>query len=673
MFRRISTFWIILIGLLITSAVSLGLMAFSAIRTTSTGVEREQIVQLTARVDAHASAIDERLRAFENATRLSTAQARVLLLTPEYQLTPEELQTVLQKYQRDANNVYGLDNWYDHSYFPQFGDDHQSNVFLNQNTPLTSKLESAIAVTEQLNPVFEAIHNSNIGTQWIYLTLAEGMMRLYPWQSNDNYPVDWEPQTISFYTVANRERNPEKESVWTAPYNDYAGAGLMVTNSYPIYDGDTLIGVMSHDFCIADLLREVLGFQVGEEGFAFLLDRDGNIIAHKDYAPEGTALGEELSIRLSEEEPTMAPAVAALLSEGEGARNVTDELGNEWVVVFDRIPTTDWHLGLMQPRREIIQPALNITRQLLIGAIGLVGLAFVVSIVLASWISRPIIQLSGAARVIESSVGAMDASVGTDQDLAVGTVDLGHIGGPREVSSLISVFRQMVGALQKRINELGSIYVMGQTITSTIDYEQTLQTVLSAVQRVVRYDAAEVSIVQGNELIVKAWSGQEGFEDTTGHRCPLDQRLKGQIAHSKMSLLIPTVSLVELQEHLPTTDAATLTEIVGSGVKSFLGVPLLIGERLIGMLTLVDREAGIFSEDARRQLSRLAAQASIAIENAIKVRERERALKEQIRELQIEIDEVKKTRQVEEIVESDYFQRLQEQARRLRQRAKRRA
>ncbi len=57
---------------------------------------------------------------------------------------------------------------------------------------------------------------------------------------------------------------------------------------------------------------------------------------------------------------------------------------------------------------------------------------------------------------------------------------------------------------------------------------------------------------------------------------------------------------------------------------------------------------------------------------AIEIQAREENLKRQVQELRIEIDEVKKTRHVEQIVESDYFKELQANAKKLRQRAKQR-
>jgi hypothetical protein len=48
------------------------------------------------------------------------------------------------------------------------------------------------------------------------------------------------------------------------------------------------------------------------------------------------------------------------------------------------------------------------------------------------------------------------------------------------------------------------------------------------------------------------------------------------------------------------------------------------------------------------------------------VKVREAQLKAQIQNLRIEIDEIKRSQQVEEIVDTDYFQRLSAQAKKLR-------
>ena len=83
---------------------------------------------------------------------------------------------------------------------------------------------------------------------------------------------------------------------------------------------------------------------------------------------------------------------------------------------------------------------------------------------------------------------------------------------------------------------------------------------------------------------------------------------------------------------------------------------------------MVHHEAGFFTEDNKRQLNKLADHASIAIDNAIQVHEREEALRQQIEELKIEIDQAKLASQVDEVTDTDFFRNLQANAAKMRQR-----
>jgi GAF domain-containing protein len=658
--RKISTFWLMVFGLMLTSAITLGLMAVNAIRTTGQTVEHEQILQLRSRAGAHANSINERLRAFENATQLVATQAKLLML--DNSLPPEEIQSRLKKYQRDADNVFGLDLWYETSYKPQHGDDHISNVYLNQDTPLTPQLEYIVAATEDLDPLFESIHASGIGAQWLYLTLPSGMMRLYPYTPSSGYGVDWQPQTITFYTVADQTNDPDRKSVWTAPYGDYAGAGLMVTNSYPIYNGNALIGVMSNDFTINDLQKEVLGFKVGTNGFAFLLDGNGNVIAHKNYAPENTPPGADVNIKLAEQEPYLGAMVAEMLQNKEGSKTVADAAGEQWVVVYAPVEVTNWHLALMQPRSEIIQPATDIASQLKYVSVVLVLLALVVSVIIARWISLPVIQLSKKARLISSSVDAMDASIEGQSGAITEDIGTSNIHGTREIYGLTLVFGEMVATLRKRINELGSIYILGQTIAAAIEYEKTLDTVLHSVERTVKSDFSEIYTVQNGKWALGISSKSGTKDDTSTRKFPMPESLMEQITSQKSSLLIKDLHQAGIRP-----DVAAYMD--GRKIYSLLAAPLVKDDNPVGLVSLENYGREYFTEDDQRQLNRIAALASIAINNAIQVRQREQALKEQIRELKIEIDQSKRQKEVSQIVESDYFQSLQKRAAEIRARS----
>ncbi|MCB9437895.1 MAG: GAF domain-containing protein [Anaerolineales bacterium] len=278
-------------------------------------------------------------------------------------------------------------------------------------------------------------------------------------------------------------------------------------------------------------------------------------------------------------------------------------------------------------------------------------------------VGQPIHQLSGSTQALETALST-DAPLDTSAFPQVGMV--------QEVTDLGKNLQSAMVTFQKRLTELNSMHAISQTITSsTLDYSKTVQSVLAAVQRVVDYDAAEVAVLQGNTLTVQAWWGKDGFKDTTGREYRIGKGPTGTIAATKEPLFLPVVQATEdLQRTIGY--ASVETEFISKSTKlvisSFLGIPLLIGERLIGTLTLVHHEAGYFTENNKRQLNKLAEIASIAIDNALQVRDREEALQSQIRELKIEIDRAKLATQVNEVVQTDYFQHLQANASKMRER-----
>ena len=293
---------------------------------------------------------------------------------------------------------------------------------------------------------------------------------------------------------------------------------------------------------------------------------------------------------------------------------------------------------------------------------------FIVMVVLAAFaieslVSRPIRGVIETVRALEAPLnsGHVDESI-TFQDAMAGA----------EFNALVVELRKANNDFQRRVTELDSLHAISQTITSsTLDYEKTVKSVLAAVQRVVDYDAAEVGVLHGNSLTVEAWWGKDGFKDTTGRRYRLGKGPTGTIAATKEPLFLATVNSSEdLQRTIGY--ASVETEFIAKSTKliinSFLGIPLLIGDKLIGTLTLVHHEPDFFSEDDMRQLNKLADHASIAIDNALQVRQREEELKKQIHDLQIEIDQAKLTSQVEEVTSSDFFKTLQDNAARMRER-----
>ena len=113
---------------------------------------------------------------------------------------------------------------------------------------------------------------------------------------------------------------------------------------------------------------------------------------------------------------------------------------------------------------------------------------------------------------------------------------------------------------------------------------------------------------------------------------------------------------------------------IGYRSTSFLTIPLKNSvDYVIGVLQLINAQATEtsqvipFDENLQQMVESMSLLAAVALESYI----REQALKQEIQQLHIEIDQVKKERQIAEITRTEYFRQLQSKADGLRQRRKR--
>lgn len=111
----------------------------------------------------------------------------------------------------------------------------------------------------------------------------------------------------------------------------------------------------------------------------------------------------------------------------------------------------------------------------------------------------------------------------------------------------------------------------------------------------------------------------------------------------------------------------------GYRTRSVLAIPLFdnASGAVSGVVQLINAGAGDgqvvpFAPAVRRVVESLCQLAGAALTNYV----RQHRLKEQVRQLRIEIDEAKRDRQVQEISDSDYFKRLKSRSRELQQRVR---
>ncbi|WP_373002117.1 diguanylate cyclase [Sulfurimonas sp.] len=157
-----------------------------------------------------------------------------------------------------------------------FQSDHVSMILSNLNQDKEA-IGKELNIFHQLTPALESLHNS-FHFSWVYITTANDFMLIYPYVPYVNASDIYKPTQQHFYKAANFA---QKSIGWEEPYNDIAGAGVLITASYPIYDKDEkLLGVASHDITVNKVAESILNETTMHKGsISFLISKQGRVIS----------------------------------------------------------------------------------------------------------------------------------------------------------------------------------------------------------------------------------------------------------------------------------------------------------------------------------------------------------------------------------------------------------
>jgi hypothetical protein len=437
---------------------------------------------------------------------------------------------------------------------------------------------------------------------------------------------------------------------------------------------------------ITDIVNNL---RVGTNGFAFLVDQDGIVLSSPEpgwnyhslaplertvelevgqrYMVDGCDNAQELVA--CKVDSLNLPTLASVIKTGIDPRNAEYKSpinGKDQIVGIASIKPLNWSVVVSQARQEIITP-VNILALLSLISILVSGiLAILTGILSARGFKQSLDKLAFAAESIEKG--------GTFQPERLTRI----LEQGDEIGKVARAFKAMSDEFIARVTELRTVNRVSRKISSSVDISNILTLVLNSIRNVVPYDRASVLLYnpQTEEFSIRAFSDESGHHVLNADSKPVIlRRNAGHLSRffrarndaTSVTMLMPNV------RPIPENDAIFTMEWGNFDIKSYLGVPLPSGDQIIGAIEVASAQSGKFSTDHERVLELIAAQAAIAVQNALDVEKRESELRKQIDELKIVIDETKKQKYVSEIVGSDFFQALTDKARIIREQRGRRS
>jgi PAS domain S-box-containing protein len=202
----------------------------------------------------------------------------------------------------------------------------------------------------------------------------------------------------------------------------------------------------------------------------------------------------------------------------------------------------------------------------------------------------------------------------TNADLDVLTTLSGSLSVALENARLVEETRQ-------RFAELATVNSVGQALTSQLDLDALIELVGERVRETFEADIAYVALHDEPTGRIDFAYYYEAGERQPQEPMKYGEGLTSQILQSREPLLL------NRQEHYERFAP------IGTPSRSYLGVPILVGERAIGVISVQStREAGRFGEAEAGLLATIGASVGVAMQNA-RLFEEQREAERQYREL----------------------------------------
>ena len=218
----------------------------------------------------------------------------------------------------------------------------------------------------------------------------------------------------------------------------------LASTGHPVKKNGKNVGIVGVDFYLNDLQEVVNGIKPFETGYAFLMTNKGTVVAH----PESDRMGKNASEFLP---PEKKNDTIAAVKAGKAISYETSTPSGEWFVTLAPISVgrtgEPWSLAVVIPMDKVLEQAHSFAMVSGILAVVAIAILFVVLLLIANIITKPIIK--GISLAESLAQGDLTQDIDVDQK--------------DEIGKLANALRHMTNQLR---NVIGNVSGATQNVAS---------------------------------------------------------------------------------------------------------------------------------------------------------------------------------------------------------------
>ena len=200
--------------------------------------------------------------------------------------------------------------------------------WLNGRVTLTAMVADAAGAVAGQAGLEATLNNDVLVKEFISTYVGDETGKFTTWPVMP-MPEGYDPRKRPWYQDAVKAGG----SVLTDPYIDASSGDLIISAAAPVMKDGKLAGVAGSDFSLKTLVSMVKDIDVGGEGFAFLVNKSGQILVHPD--------AKLVTKTLTDAFPVSTPSIGSAIVE-------TELEGKPMLVSFVPVaglPTVEWYVG----------------------------------------------------------------------------------------------------------------------------------------------------------------------------------------------------------------------------------------------------------------------------------------------------------------------------------------
>ena len=271
-----------------------------------------------------------------------------------------------------------------------FGLNHTFDMYFEFMENMLSRMAEHTSVIEYSDDDYVDLYNYLEETQ----NLSSDIKAVYAGYDRTEeiiiYPYDNDIRNVNPKERVWYQNAVEKEGevIWTEPYDDALTGEPVISAAKGIYRYDDFVGVAGIDVSTGTLLNLLADIEIGENGYAIVVDQNGTLIT----SPDPSRIGENIS-----EEHFFAE----MLAQGDQGVIESNFDGKEVIIGFIKNPTTNWYLAGVIDKSEFAEKANVIIPPILLSLFIVLTITIIAAAFVTNRITKPISQLQQAMKTVE--------------------------------------------------------------------------------------------------------------------------------------------------------------------------------------------------------------------------------------------------------------------------------